>query len=73
MRMASTIKPYMEIKHDCCLGLYADLGSGCDLGLSLQSMCAPGPTLVSANQYSAAGVSFLLVLCLEEVMQWINF
>jgi len=33
-------------------------------------MCAPpGPTLVSAIQDSAAGVSFLLVLCLEEVMK----
>ncbi|MGR3531519.1 MAG: hypothetical protein ACU0CQ_17380 [Sulfitobacter sp.] len=33
--------------------------------------CAPppGPTLVSAIQYSAAGVSFLHVLCLEEVMK----
>ena len=29
----------------------------------------PGPTLVSAIQDSAAGVSFLLVLCLEEVMK----
>ena len=69
--MASTMKPCMEIKHDRCLGLYADLGSGCDLGLSLRSMCAPppGPTLVSAIQDSAAGVSFLLVLCLEEVMK----
>ena len=51
--------------------VYTLISSGCDLGLSLRSMCAPppGPTLVSAIQDSAAGVSFLLVLCLEEVMK----